>query len=62
MARQGLVHMIGSDAHSDGARKPQVNDAVSTLYGWLGEKAAADIACDRADSLLHYSDGIGACL
>jgi protein-tyrosine phosphatase len=62
MARQGLVHLIGSDAHSDGARKPQVNDAVSTLYGWLGEKAAADIACDRADSLLHYSDGIGACL
>ena len=52
MATRGLVHLIGTDAHSDTGRKPAVSAALRTLANWIGEAEAGKIAFGRAEHAL----------
>ena len=53
MAARGLVHLIGTEAHSDTGRKPAVSSAVRTLANWIGEEEAGQIASGRAEKILQ---------
>lgn len=55
MAEQGLVHLIGSDAHSDGMRGPYARTALSMMSNWIGDSALEAVAYRRAVELFHLS-------
>lgn len=57
MAVQGMVHLIGSDAHSDETRAPDIRAAVSALADRIGQAGAEAIAFQRAEALLAPADG-----
>lgn len=42
MARAGLMHLVASDAHSTGRRKPCISEAYDTLRKEFGEKVARE--------------------
>jgi protein-tyrosine phosphatase len=53
LAGAGLVHLIGSDAHSDKARGPYVQEALAVLSNWIGGSPTADAAYKRAAMLFQ---------
>lgn len=60
MALRGLVHLIGSDGHSDRERAPEINKAVVQLSEWIGEARAQEIAYRRPETILHCNERAGA--
>ncbi len=54
LAREGLIHLLGSDAHSShGGRPVRVGAAARRLGGLLGERAAAWIVHDAPWAVLR---------
>jgi protein-tyrosine phosphatase len=48
MLREGLVHVVASDAHgSTGPRRPQFGLVVRRLLELVGERSAAELVCER---------------
>jgi len=43
LAKEGLIHMVASDAHSPKERPPVINKAFSILNGILGQERARAI-------------------
>ncbi len=53
MAARGLIHLIGTDAHSDTGRKPEASAAIRMLADWVGEEEAGRIASGRTEKILQ---------
>ena len=51
LVEQGLVHLIGSDAHSDSTRGPHVREALTMMSSWITSSELDDIAYRRAERL-----------
>lgn len=47
-----MVHMIGTDAHSEGRRGPYMKRAKEVLIQWAGDEKAEDILFNTPDRLL----------
>lgn len=58
LTEQGVVHFIGSDAHSDTARSPHIRKALSILLDWIGEKETRKIAYQNTENLLQERQDI----
>lgn len=52
MAKAGLVHLIGSDAHSGRVRAPRLSGSYRQLSNLVGEKAAGVIMLENPQQLL----------
>ena len=53
MARAGLMHLVASDAHSTGRRKPRLSDAFELLRSELGENTARMVTVDNPGRVLE---------
>jgi protein-tyrosine phosphatase len=51
MVEQGLVHLIGTDAHSDGTRGPYAKAALTMMSNWISGGELEDIAWNKAEYL-----------
>ena len=51
MVEQGLIHLIGTDAHSDDTRGPHAKDALTIISDWTSSSELDDIAFRRAEHL-----------
>ena len=45
MLRDGLVHVIATDAHGVNARRPQIRRAFEFAIGIVGEAVACELCC-----------------
>ncbi|MHB8792305.1 MAG: tyrosine-protein phosphatase [Thermoleophilia bacterium] len=52
MARAGLMHVVASDAHSTGRRKPRLSKAYEILRREIGEAAARTVTIDNPRRVL----------
>jgi protein-tyrosine phosphatase len=41
--RSKMAHMVATDAHSNGRRKPVMRDCIKTLTHWIGQKEANEL-------------------
>lgn len=52
MAKAGMVHLVGSDAHSTGKRSPRLSGAFDIMRKELGEESARKILIDNPAHVL----------
>jgi protein-tyrosine phosphatase len=51
--RRGLVHAIGSDAHSPSSRPPRMAEAYQRIVSWAGTKVADQVCSTNAMAILY---------
>lgn len=56
MARAGLMHLVASDAHSTGRRKPRLSGAFELLRCELGEAAARKVTMENPLRVLENQE------
>ncbi|MBI5870561.1 MAG: hypothetical protein HZB44_06345 [Actinobacteria bacterium] len=56
MARAGLIHLVASDAHSTGRRKPRLSGAFELLQREFGEAAARKVTIDNPLRVLENQE------
>ncbi|MHB9111367.1 MAG: tyrosine-protein phosphatase [Thermoleophilia bacterium] len=56
MARAGLMHLVASDAHSTGRRKPRLSGAYEILRSELGEAAARTVTVENPRRVLESQE------
>lgn len=54
LAEQRLVHLIGTDAHSDLTRGPYARTALTMMSTWTGRSELESIAYRRAEQVFEY--------
>lgn len=52
-AKRGLIHLVGSDGHSQTRRPPHSRAGVAILENWVGTEAASRIASGNALTILR---------
>jgi len=56
LARAGLMHLVASDAHSTGRRRPRLSAAYEFLRHEMGEPAARAVTSENPRRVLESSD------
>ncbi len=56
LIRNGLIHVLASDAHNIRGRPPQLREAAAIIAGWIGEEAAGRMVSSTPASLLAGED------
>lgn len=56
MARAGLMHLVASDAHSTGRRRPRLSSAFEILRNELGEAVARTVTLDNPGRVLESQE------
>jgi protein-tyrosine phosphatase len=51
--RRGVVHVLGSDAHSTRRRRPALADAYRQIAAWAGSSVADRVCSTNATAILH---------
>ncbi len=51
--KRGIVHLLGSDGHSMGRRKPYLADAAQRIYRWVGAPLAEQICSSNGLAILR---------
>jgi protein-tyrosine phosphatase len=53
MLKEGLVHIVASDAHDPVRRPPNLQNAFRTLCSWVGETEASNLVQGRPEAVLY---------
>jgi len=53
MLKEGLVHIVASDAHDTVRRPPNLQEAFGTLCSWVGEAEASNLVQGRPEAILY---------